>query len=205
MIIDSRLYPGEWWGHGEPIHISALPGLGSKEVGSISNVRFTNIIAKGEEGIVIYGSDESVIRDIPFDNVPLTLATGAFATANAGNFDLRPTNDPKLSIFKHDIPAIYVGYVNNLTLKGVDVRWDSSLPAYFTNAVYCEHFNNLVIDDFSGTAGPNAVDREAVISLRDGKGVSIKDIKIPGVPAGATAHQPLSQEKVSGLIMGTFK
>jgi len=59
MIIDTRLYPGQWWGHAEPIHISALPGLGFKEVGTISNVRFTNIIARGEEGIVLYGSEKA--------------------------------------------------------------------------------------------------------------------------------------------------
>ena len=107
MIIDTRLYPGQWWGHGEPIHISALPGIGSDKVGTISHVRFSNIIARGEEGIIVYGSKESILEDIRFDNVQITLLKGVRTNDNAGNFDLRPTNDRKLSIFKHDIPALY--------------------------------------------------------------------------------------------------
>ncbi|HEY4323285.1 MAG TPA: glycosyl hydrolase family 28 protein [Mucilaginibacter sp.] len=205
MIIDTRLYPGEWWGHGEPIHISAVPGLDSKKVGTISNVRFTNIIAKGEEGIVIYGSNESSIRDIRFDNMQLTLTTGPFTAANAGNFDLRPTNDTKISIFKHDIPAIYAGRVNGLTIKDVEIRWDSALPPYFTNAVYCEHFNNLVIDDLSGSAGPTSPGTEAVISLHNGKIVSIKDVKVIDQSANMATHKLLSQENVSGLVMNSGK
>jgi len=180
MIIDSRLYPSNWWGHGEPIHISALPGLGSKDVGTISNIRFTNIIAKGEEGVVIYGSKESVIRDIRFDNLQLTITKGAFTDINAGNFDLRPTNDPKIALFKHDIPALYAGHVDGLTIKGLSVSWDSDLPAYFTNAIYCEHFSNLLIDDFSGTAAPNTDSSEAAIALHHGKAVTLIDLKSPG-------------------------
>jgi polygalacturonase len=203
MIIDTRLYPGEWWGHGEPIHISAVPGMGSKEVGTISNVRFTNIIARGEEGVVIYGSDESTIRDVRFDNVQLTLTTGPFTTANAGNFDLRPTNDPKISIFKHDIPAIYAGHVNNLSLKDVDVQWESNVPAYFTNVLYCEHFNNLTVDGLTGNAGPNSPVSEAVVSLHNGKSANIKGLKTPAaLPAG---RQLLVHQNVSGLVTDTGK
>jgi polygalacturonase len=205
MIIDTRLYPSEWWGHGEPIHISALPGIGSKEVGTISNVRFTNIIAKGEEGIVIYGSDESIIRDISFDNIQLTITKGDFTAVNAGNFDLRPTNDPKISLFKHDIPAVYAGHVTGMTIKSFEVRWDSSLPAYFTNALYCNHFSNLVINDFSGNAGPNAAVGEAVISLHDGKIATITGAKVIIGSADAGAHKLLSNNNVSGLTINPGK
>ena len=194
MIIDTRLYPGEWWGHGEPIHISALPALGFKEVGTISNVRFTNIIATGEEGIVLYGSNESTLKDISFNNIQLTLDKGAFTDVNAGNFDLRATNDPKLSIFKHDIPALYAGHVDGLTIKDMQVRWGSALPAYFTNAIWAENFKNLTINGFNGSAAPNTADNEAVISLHRGKDVLLKDIKSEG-----SKHQLISQENVSGL------
>jgi polygalacturonase len=64
IIISTRLHSGQWWGHGEPIHISAVPGLGSKESGTISNLRFSNITASSESGIVMYGSGKGLIRDI---------------------------------------------------------------------------------------------------------------------------------------------
>lgn len=197
MIIDTRLYPGEWWGHGEPIHISALPGNGSKEVGIISNVRFTNIIARGEEGIVLWGSDESTLKDVRFENVQLTLTRGAFTDINGGNFDLRATNDGKLAIFKHDIPALFATHINGLTIQGLDVHWDASLPAYFTNAIWCDHFQNLNINGLKGSAGPMAAVNEAVVALRDGKGVVITNVEVVG---GAKGRQVVSKEGVAGVV-----
>jgi hypothetical protein len=156
MIIDTRLYPGQWWGHGEPIHISALPGLGNKEIGVISNIRFENIIAKGEEGIVIWGSPESTIKDIVFDHVELSLTKGPLTYAEGGNFDLRPANDPARNIFKHEIAAVYAQYVSGLTITNMDVHWEAGLPSFFTNAIDCNHFQHLTIKGLTGGAAhPN--------------------------------------------------
>jgi len=193
IIINTRLYPGQWWGHGEPIHISALPGLGFKDVGTISNVRFTNIIATCEEGVVLYGSEESALKDITFNNVQITLVKGKFTAINGGNFDLRATNDSKLAIFKHDIPAIFAHYVSGLTIKGLDVRWDNALPDYFTNAIACDHFQNLIIDGFSGTAGPKAGTAQPVILLNNGSGASISNL------SGTGNNKPLWHINVKGL------
>lgn len=192
MIIDTRLYPGQWWGHGEPIHISALPGLGSKKVGTLSNIRFTNIIARGEQGIVLYGSDESTLRDIRFDNVQLTIVRGRLTDVYGGNFDLRAVNDPRQGIFKHDIPALFARHVDGLTLRGLDVRWDSTLPAYFTNAVYCEDFSRLTVEDFRGTAAPHARGLSA-IELQDGKDAEVRDVHGAGIV----------RERVEGFSSGS--
>jgi polygalacturonase len=205
MIIDTRLYPGQWWGHGEPIHISALPGIGSDKVGTISHVRFTNIIATGGEGIIVYGSEESILKDISFDHVQITLLKDVRTNENAGNFDLRPTNDPKLSIFKHDIPALYARYVHGLTIKDFKVQWDSTLPDYFTNAISCDHFQQLIIDGFAGSAAPNAGTNEAVIDLSDGKDVQIRNVRSNGPgdedePGKRKSVKWLSQKNVSGLV-----
>jgi len=205
MIIDTRLYPGQWWGHGEPIHISALPGNGSDKVGTISHIRFTNILARGEEGIILYGSKESILEDISFDNVQIMILKGHRTNNNAGNFDLRPTNDRKLSIFKHDIPALYAKYVHGLTVKDFKVQWDSSLPGYFTHAISCDHFQQLVIDGFTGSAGPNTAVDESVIDLSEGKDAVIKNLRNGNASGGyyqSGKRKPikwLSQENVSGL------
>ena len=205
MIIDTRLYPGQWWGHGEPIHISALPGIGSDKVGTISHIRFTNILARGEEGIILYGSKESVLEDISFDNVQIMILKGHRTNNNAGNFDLRPTNDRKLSIFKHDIPALYAKYVHGLTVKDFKVQWDSSLPDYFTHAISCDHFQQLVIDGFTGSAGPDTAVDASVIDLSEGKDAVIKNLRNSNASGGnyqsgkRTPIKWLSQENVSGL------
>ena len=205
LIIDTRLYPGQWWGHGEPIHISALPGLGSKEVGTISNIRFTNIIAKGEEGIVLYGSYESALKDISFENIQLTLVKGAFTAVNGGNFDLRATNDSKLAIFKHDIPALFATHINGLTIKDMDVRWGDGLPNWFTNAIWCDNFQNLLISRFTGSAGPNSAAGEAVIALHNGNGAVLSGVKLNERNKGV-GHRLISYDHVTGVdVDGTKK
>jgi len=156
MIIDTRLFPGEWWGHGKPIHISALPGLGNKEVGRISHLRFSHIIARGEEGIVLYGSATSVLNDIRFEDVSLTIAYGPETTAYGGNFDLRPTNNPETGLFRHDIPAIYAQYVDGLSLQNVDIHWEGDLPGYFTKALDYTHATHVTLDKFTGPAAHRA-------------------------------------------------
>jgi hypothetical protein len=85
----------------------------------------------------------------------------------------------------------------------VDVRWDSKLPAYFTNVLYCEHFNNLTVDGLTGTAGPNSPISEAIISLHNGKNASIKDLKVPAaLPLG---RKRLFHENVTDLTTNTNK
>jgi polygalacturonase len=204
IIIDTRLYPGEWWGHGEPIHISALPGMGYKEVGTISNIKFINIIAKGEQGIELIGSNESVLKNISFENVQLFLSYGKFTDINGGNFDLRPTNASKTALFKHDIPAIYASKTDNLTIRDFKVSWDQPLPAYFTNAVFCEHFNHLVIDGLSASARPKSAGNEALVSLHNGNDAKITDMKVQtdrvGVKASARSKLIL-QDRVTGVRM----
>jgi polygalacturonase len=191
IIIDTRLHSGQWWGHGEPIHISALPGIGSKEVGEIKNVQFINIIAKSEEGIVLYGSKESILKNISFNNVQLTITKGELTNSYGGNFDLRPTNDISLGIFRHDIPGMFAKNINGLSINGLKVHWEEQLPGFFSNAIECEDFQQLNIDGFRGDA---AVLNKPVISLKNGKYVYINNAK-----ASNKGSQLLFKENVSEL------
>lgn len=191
MIIDTRLYPGQWWGHGEPIHISALPALGSKTVGAIRHVRFSNIIATGEEGVVLYGSPQSRLTDIRFDRVSLRLRRGPLTDHYGGNFDLRPSNDPAQSIFAHDIPAIYAQYVDGLDFRDLSVGWGTDMPAFFTSALECRHFQGLTIDGLDGSAASGAV-----LDLHNGSDVRIREARVRG--------KLLEQDSVTGLDAGVL-
>jgi polygalacturonase len=173
MIIDTRLYTGQWWGHGEPIHISTLPGIGSDSVGEIKNIQFNNIIATGEEGIVIYGSKESVLKNISFNNVQMTLKKGELTNSYGGNFDLRPTNDIRLGIFKHDIPALYATHVDGLKIKDFQVETEGTLPDFFTYAIQCEDFANLAIN---GVTGYSPDKKLPLIDIENGKNAMIQNI-----------------------------
>lgn len=176
MIIDTRLYTGQWWGHGEPIHISAVAGLGSDSVGEIKNIQFNNIIATGEEGIVVYGSKESILKNISFNNVQMTLKKGELTNSYGGNFDLRPTNDVRLGIFKHDIPALYATHFDGLTIRDFQVSTDGTLPDFFTYAVQCDDFTNLTIN---GVTGSSPDKKLPLIDIENGSNAIIQNINDP--------------------------
>ncbi|HTB26294.1 MAG TPA: glycosyl hydrolase family 28 protein [Puia sp.] len=183
IIIDTRLHSGQWWGHGEPIHISSIPGLGSKESGTISNLRFSNITASSESGIVLFASDKGLLRDIYFDNVNLTIRNSALEKGYGGNIDLRPTNNIALGIFSHNIPALYATNVGGLSIRNMNVNWGDGLPDYFDHAVECSGFENITIDGLheklskDGKAGSGSTVYLTNGGTHDIRNISSTDIK----------------------------
>jgi hypothetical protein len=135
MIIQTRLHTGAWWGHGEPVHISALPGLGSKTVGRIRNVRFSHIIATAQTGIVLFGSSPGLLKDISFDDFDLTIDRGPLSESYGGNIDLRPVNDRSQAIFRHAIRAVFAGNVDGLAIRHFQVHWGANLPSYIEKGI----------------------------------------------------------------------
>jgi len=131
VIIQTRLHTGEWWGHGEPIHVSAIPGPGSKTVGKIGNIRFSHVVARAQTGIVLYGSADSRLKDITLEDIDLTIERGPLTDSYGGNIDLRPSNDLSLAIFRHDIPAVFAHGVDGLDIRHFRVHWGPNLPTWF--------------------------------------------------------------------------
>ena len=156
IIIETRLYNGQWWGHGEPIHLSCISRFQGVKAGQIKNVQFNHINATGEQGILVYGLEESRMENIQFNQVQLRMRKGKETMDYGGNFDLRPATPISMQLFEHDIPGLYAQYVNNLSIRNFELHWADDLPSFFTHGIQCEEVNNLVIDDFNGTPNPNA-------------------------------------------------
>jgi len=174
IVIQTRLHTGYWWGKGEPIHISALPKAGTATPGLIRNLRFSNILADSEAGILIYGSKESIVRDVQFDRVKLKVKAGPMTEYVGGNFDLRGDVTPELSIFKHDIPGLFCGHVDGLKLLNFELEWGDKLPKFFSHGIECENFHNLQVDGFVGRQAE--IDgKNSAISLSNGSGVAIRN------------------------------
>lgn len=173
IIIDTRLHTGDWWGNGEPIHLSAIRLTRDVKLGQIRNVKFQNVICKGESGILIYGTDESVIENVSLEDISFHVADSKLNEVSGGNFDLRPALDSRYQLFSHDIPGIYAQYVKNLRIRDVDLTWDAIRQPFFTHGVEVEHFNDLRIQNFSGTAAPGN-QKASSIALREGKGYRIE-------------------------------
>lgn len=90
IAIDTRLFRREvFWGQAEPIAITVLPRKTDTQVGTVRNIRFSNIFCTGENGILLYGADPDSISGISFDNVQLELRSTT--THEKGFHDLRPT------------------------------------------------------------------------------------------------------------------
>jgi hypothetical protein len=177
IIIGTRLHSGQWWGHGEPIHVSSVPGLGGKETGGISNLRFSNITAVSETGIVIYGSGEGLIHDIYFENINLTINKSPLEGGYGGNIDLRPVNDLALGIFSHDIPALYSTYADNLEIRNMHVSWGAGLPYYFKHDVDCANFNTLTIDGLHEEIPENSpAENSSIVFLHKGGITHIREL-----------------------------
>lgn len=179
ILIQTHQFTGDWWGKAEPIYIAVRLDSADSGKSLINHIRFTNIIANAEDGIIIYGTRDNVIKNITFDHVRLKISGGIHADAVGGNFDLRGLGaSPGASLFKHDIPGMYCRYVDGLRIQDFKLEWVDSLPDYFSNGIYCEHFKNLVIDGFDGRQA-QVSGLDAAIELNHGTGVSILNCRAP--------------------------
>jgi polygalacturonase len=156
MTIETYLRTGDWWGNGEPIHISAVRGKENVKLGIIKNITFDNITCKGENGLLIYGSEESVIKDVKFNNVSFELMNSKLNKYAGGNIDLRGALYEQDQLFQSDIPGLLAHYVDDLSISNFKLTWDSSITEpYFTHGIQADNFKNISIKNFTGSAAPN--------------------------------------------------
>ena len=154
MFIETKLHTGDWWGNGEPIHISAVRGKENVTLGKIKNVSFSNITCKGENGLLVYGSAESVIEGLRFNNVAFELLDSKLNNVAGGNIDLRGALREKEQLFSRDIPGLLIHYAKNVIIDHFILTWTDTKAAFFTNGIEADNFSNLTITNFSGTASP---------------------------------------------------
>jgi polygalacturonase len=193
IVIESQLFTGHWWGKAEPIHVSAIPmESGVSQLGRIKDVRFRNILAQSESGIVVYGCQQSVIQGLSFRDVKVRIRNSPLHQSYGGNFDLRASSDPATALFAHDIPAMYCHYVDGLEIHGMEVEWAAGLPKFFTHALQVENFSNLEIEGLR--AGPaHEEGGNAAIALSKGSGISIRNCQ-----AGTGTGVFLAHSEVQG-------
>ncbi len=175
IIIETRLFKGRWWGKGEPLFLSAIRADWSKgPMGRIKNVRFSNLMLAGEEGIVVAGCEDSVIDGVTFDGISQRLNDGPLVRSYGGNFDFRPAADGRLNVFKHDIPALHADHVRNLVIRHFEVERGPSLAEFVRNGLEIEDFEDLTVDGFFDRQLPPIGSGPGVaISLHNGRRAAI--------------------------------
>jgi len=158
FVIQTRLHNGQWWGNGEPIHLSAITRFENEPTGSIKNVQFNSIKAVSEHGILVYGDEANSISDLRFNNIDLKIVNGKETKDYGGNIDLRPAADIQKQLFEHDIPGLFAYNVDGLEIDGFKLDWGKDLPDFFTHGIECNSVQGLSIHRFRGSANPNSPD-----------------------------------------------
>ncbi|WP_338036224.1 glycosyl hydrolase family 28 protein [Haloferax prahovense] len=175
IVVNSNMLPGPWWGKGEPIYVTSVPRDDDTDLGGIRNVRFSNIVARSENGALVYGSEGSDIETVEFDNVRIELTGSEHADEVGGNFDLQPSS-VVTPIFANDIAGVHVENARDVTMRDVTVEWDDSgdLPDYYRSGLACEDVDGLLVDGFVGRQA-HRDDDAAAISLVDTTDITVRN------------------------------
>ncbi|MHB1921982.1 MAG: glycoside hydrolase family 28 protein [Chitinophagaceae bacterium] len=174
IYISTHLRTGDWWGNGEPIHISAVRGKAGVKLGRINHIIFSHIICRGENGLLVYGSAESIIGDLEFNHIRFTLRDSPLNAVAGGNIDLRGCLDPRQQLFKSDIPGFLVRYVNGFQIHDFQLKWDHPRMPFFTNGLELRHVEGARITGFLGSGSP--LDKKSYrILLKDSPGLITDD------------------------------
>jgi len=145
----SRYHSDPWWGRGEAISITAIPRNPETKVGTIRNLRLSNIAGRAENSIRIRGSAGSRVSDVVMDNVSVTL--DRWTKYPGGLFDNRPTT-AEPGIEPHTNPGIHLQHADQLVLHDCKVNWGENRPDYFTHALRAQDCANLSMPGFVGRA-----------------------------------------------------
>lgn len=185
-----------------PAFIEAM-GMASTVGGVVENIRFSDILADADAGILLEATQPGAVRDITLRNVSLRMhaPTPELAESEGGNFDQRWTaNTVADGIVRHDIPAVYAHNIDTLTVDGLDVSWPlppaiqpvdvgprnaaarhaepeeytrNSWPAYFTGAFEAHNFQSVSLDRIRAGSRPGST--APVITLEGGDHATLRD------------------------------
>lgn len=126
LVIQTRLFHKDvFWGMAEPIAITALPRKEETRVGTIRNIRFSNILCESENGILIYGQTPGLIENIRFEGVSLHLRRQTHH--EAGRHDLRPTYGPTAT--EAGLAHIHAHNAARICFLDCDFTAEEAMPA----------------------------------------------------------------------------
>ncbi len=121
LIARTRIYPGPWWGKGEPLLVCA----GDSTSSSIEGVAVRNVRAFAENGIVVYGKDGN-IRDLTLADWNMELSYGAARPLYGSYLDLSPEPCVPMPDAATRIPWLVARGVVGLKSSGVEISRSSS-------------------------------------------------------------------------------
>jgi hypothetical protein len=147
IVSETRLYPKIWWGGAEAVYVSAHARTPGAKIGTMRNLRFSHILARGEAGVFIQGSPECIPEDIRLDDVSVTLGK---TTAIPSRHDVRPPDS--LGVAEDvTIAGIHLADVRGIALRDCAVTWAVNPPASYGPALRTERVAEFRNEGFRGT------------------------------------------------------
>ncbi|ROS79140.1 glycoside hydrolase family 28 protein [Cellulomonas sp. PhB143] len=151
-IVETRHFSDDWWGHGEPIYVTAFPW--HDKVGKMSNVRFRNILARSENGAYIAGFEEGLVSGVVLENVRIEL--DRWTSWPGGEYDRRPFEQGE-KLYQHPTSGFHIDTASDVTLRNCEVVWGSR-QENFSHAVEVIDVDGLVIEGLRGEAAHAGLD-----------------------------------------------
>ncbi|HKB90657.1 MAG TPA: glycosyl hydrolase family 28 protein [Opitutaceae bacterium] len=153
IFIETRIFHDRWWGRGEPIFVKVLPWTENDRVGQTRNIRFQNIRARSENGILVHAQSSDRIDRIEFDNVHIELAK--WSKWAGGQLDLRPCPGAKdgyeSGVFAHPTYGFLLQRATDVTLRNCSVTWSGEPPEYFRDGLLAEEVDGLTLEAFQSS------------------------------------------------------
>lgn len=117
-------------------------------------MQFSNIIARGENGVLVYGTPESIIENLSFDHVLMQIVDSKLNGVARGNVDLRGCIGDSLGLFARDIPGFLFRCTKGVTITNVSLDWADTKAPFFTHGIEADHVEGIYIGNFNGSASP---------------------------------------------------
>ena len=162
VTIETRLHTGDWWGNGEPIHISAVREHPDSILGGIRNITFRDVTCFSENGILIYGAEDTEIEDIRFYNLRMNFLRSPMNDVAGGNTDIRGAYVEK-QLFASDISAFDARYVDRLTLDDAVIKWEDVEEDYFRHGIHIIHSEKVRINHVEAKPSPSNKNLPAIL------------------------------------------
>lgn len=153
IMIETRRFCSDWWGTAEPIVITSFNRDGSTRSGRVKNIRFFNVSAKGENGVLIHGSAENPIENVTFENCFVTLTKTS--KWSCGLYDLRPCLE--WGVEKYDNSAFFIRNARDITIMKTKTAWGELCESY-KHALDAESVENLELIRFEGKSSQSSLD-----------------------------------------------
>ena len=154
LVIETQRFEWFWWGDGDPIHFNLVqrseidPTLDAAIQplpGTVRNMTFSNIVAHGPGPCKIHGHVASLLENITFDNVRLTVDA-----------------DPESPWQKAPV-AMTIENAANFRLNDVKIIWEGPTSSHWESALVVNNVKGLVVDGLSARQAANDTQAPAVV------------------------------------------